>query len=567
MFSLYNLDCHEYIIKTYKSSAQFVHPIDKKNTVKLKGNLIITSYSLIFNTLDINSDYSINNCRTFPLRYNKNYKYNIVKFKFEDIPDKPKIVVVKDQELLKFKVLKTIEIISYLQELKIHEYDNDVFIDIESNYIEDVLKLIYDVYQRYNNSLTFEFKDTSRDIYLCNKNTFNNNNIIYNEFDYSTIESINEQIILNNELNCTIILPLVEVNCILVITNEKIYFQTILDIDTVEVKNKFCINIKNINELYKRFVKLSNNGLEIIASDIDNTVYNDSKLTLKNRYLLYFENTKSRNLVYKSIVNILYNFYFFDRNLNNKNNNNKKLEEEVLNNTSISIIGNNSETLNDNAQKNILNLDEKNEWTKEDKEYLDLLLFNNKLKTNIEIDELYKYTNSWVQGAISNYEYLTILNSAANRTKQDIYQYPVFPWVLKDYESKSLNLDDISVFRDLSLPVGAFNARRLKIFKQRYLEMNEPKYLYKSNYSRSIYIINYLFRILPHLSIKQNNGKYYHSNKIFNSIKTDWNICNNDYNCFKELIPEFFEEDVSFLINTLNLNLGYNSKEERLDVN
>lgn len=32
----------------------------------------------------------------------------------------------------------------------------------------------------------------------------------------------------------------------------------------------------------------------------------------------------------------------------------------------------------------------------------------------------------------------------------DISQYPVFPWVLADYTSDSINLEDPSVYRDLS---------------------------------------------------------------------------------------------------------------------
>ena len=47
------------------------------------------------------------------------------------------------------------------------------------------------------------------------------------------------------------------------------------------------------------------------------------------------------------------------------------------------------------------------------------------------------------------------LNQLAGRTHADLNQYPVFPWVLADYESATLNLADPAAFRDFSKPMGA----------------------------------------------------------------------------------------------------------------
>jgi hypothetical protein len=60
------------------------------------------------------------------------------------------------------------------------------------------------------------------------------------------------------------------------------------------------------------------------------------------------------------------------------------------------------------------------------------------------------------------------LNLLAGRTFNDITQYPVFPWVLADYTSETLDLSDDSVYRDLSKPVGALNPDRLAHLIQRY---------------------------------------------------------------------------------------------------
>lgn len=40
------------------------------------------------------------------------------------------------------------------------------------------------------------------------------------------------------------------------------------------------------------------------------------------------------------------------------------------------------------------------------------------------------------KGEISNFEYLMHLNTVAGRTYNDLMQYPVFPWVLADYQSE-----------------------------------------------------------------------------------------------------------------------------------
>ena len=46
----------------------------------------------------------------------------------------------------------------------------------------------------------------------------------------------------------------------------------------------------------------------------------------------------------------------------------------------------------------------------------------------------------WINGQISNYNYLMILNTMANRSFNDLSQYPIFPWIISDYSSKGKNL-------------------------------------------------------------------------------------------------------------------------------
>ena len=44
------------------------------------------------------------------------------------------------------------------------------------------------------------------------------------------------------------------------------------------------------------------------------------------------------------------------------------------------------------------------------------------------------------RGEISNFEYLMCVNTLAGRSYNDLMQYPVFPWVIADYDSQVVNL-------------------------------------------------------------------------------------------------------------------------------
>jgi len=182
-------------------------------------------------------------------------------------------------------------------------------------------------------------------------------------------------------------------------------------------------------------------------------------------------------------------------------------------------------------------------------------------QTNISIE---KYTNLWIDGSMSNYDYLIALNSAANRTRNDLSQYPVFPWVLSNYNSDELDLSNAENFRDLSKPIGGLNPKRLEMFIERYKQMPEPKFLYGTHYSNPGYVIGYLVRKYPQYMIKLHGGRFDHPDRLFNSIEIDWDICMNNHASLKELIPEFYEENPEFLNNNMDLDLGVTSKNEKI---
>jgi factor associated with neutral sphingomyelinase activation len=70
-------------------------------------------------------------------------------------------------------------------------------------------------------------------------------------------------------------------------------------------------------------------------------------------------------------------------------------------------------------------------------------------------------TRKWQQRELNNFDYIMQVNSWADRTTNDLAQYPVFPWILTDYRSSSIDLTDPKIYRDLSLPIGALNPKRL----------------------------------------------------------------------------------------------------------
>ena len=83
-----------------------------------------------------------------------------------------------------------------------------------------------------------------------------------------------------------------------------------------------------------------------------------------------------------------------------------------------------------------------------------------------------------------------------------VHRYPVFPWVIADYNSASIDLNNKDIYRDLTKPIGALNPERLNHLIQRYQGMSEPRYIYGTHYSAPGYVIGYLVRRHPQYMLK-----------------------------------------------------------------
>ena len=182
---------------------------------------------------------------------------------------------------------------------------------------------------------------------------------------------------------------------------------------------------------------------------------------------------------------------------------------------------------------------------------------NEKRKTVVKLSKKIK---DWSQWKINNFSFLMWMNFFANRSYNDISQYPIFPWILSNYDDPfkieslffesclfeansniSNNLSECSIndgkristastegteifedkkkkkkgeeeynYRDLKLPMGMLeineeSKKRKNDFIELYNTLKEDKdefegtkpYFYGTNYSNPIYICNFLMRLFP----------------------------------------------------------------------
>jgi Beige/BEACH domain/WD domain, G-beta repeat len=174
-----------------------------------------------------------------------------------------------------------------------------------------------------------------------------------------------------------------------------------------------------------------------------------------------------------------------------------------------------------------------------------------------------KLTELWRKRKISNFEYLMALNRMAGRSFNDLTQYPVFPWILADFQSEKIDLTDSRVYRDLSKPVGALNPDRLAQLLERYGELElfgfteAEKFLFGSHYSSPGIVLHFLIRLEPFTSmaIDLQSGRFDCPDRLFFDIADCWNGCLTSTSDMKELIPEFFCLPEMFL-NTNKFPLG-----------
>ena len=195
----------------------------------------------------------------------------------------------------------------------------------------------------------------------------------------------------------------------------------------------------------------------------------------------------------------------------------------------------------------------------------------------------------WIRWEISTFSLLNLMNIFASRSYNDINQYPVFPWIITEYNSKVLpNLDisnnnkaintannnftspekNISIIRPFNTPMGMLEINEeSKERKNNYIEDweisekdddKEDNYdRYRTHYSTSFYLTYYLLRLFPYSYIRiELQGKNFDDpNRLFNSLSDSFYGAVTQKSDLRELIPEFFCFPEIFY-NLNNLNLG-----------
>lgn len=169
---------------------------------------------------------------------------------------------------------------------------------------------------------------------------------------------------------------------------------------------------------------------------------------------------------------------------------------------------------------------------------------------------------AWKRRELTNYDYLLHLNKLSSRCFNDVFQYPVFPWVLSDYTSAELDLSASATFRDLGKPIGALSPDRLEMLRERaqFLdEAEERTYLYSTHYSSAGVVAYYLVRSHPEFQLCLQGGTLDVAERIMESIPQVWRSVTTNTSNFRELIPDFFNESFVALCGPPRLALGLHS--------
>ncbi|KAG0657654.1 hypothetical protein C6P46_006308 [Rhodotorula mucilaginosa] len=160
-------------------------------------------------------------------------------------------------------------------------------------------------------------------------------------------------------------------------------------------------------------------------------------------------------------------------------------------------------------------------------------------------------TQAWLRRRVSNFDFpadLMYLNTVAGRTYNDLTSYPVFPWILRDYDSEDIDLNDAATFRDLSKPMGCQDPGREAEFKERYsqlaaLDDGSVPFHYGTHYSSAMIATGYLIRLSPFTEayLDLQGGSFDHADRLFWSVARAWKSASSENRSdVRELTPEFF---------------------------
>ena len=191
-----------------------------------------------------------------------------------------------------------------------------------------------------------------------------------------------------------------------------------------------------------------------------------------------------------------------------------------------------------------------------------------KIPIQKEIDEveLNSLVSQWVSGQISNFKYLLKLNFISGRTWADFTQYPIFPWTLFDFESKSIDLYDPKYYRKLDYPLFAqSNEQRMacETYYESIKEVNNNPHHYPNYISNVGSTLYFLVRLEPFTNAEFDfqGGHLDAADRTFQSFKITSSLMTTPGSkSALELVPEFYfipemlENKNNIVFNTSPIN-------------
>ena len=199
-------------------------------------------------------------------------------------------------------------------------------------------------------------------------------------------------------------------------------------------------------------------------------------------------------------------------------------------------------------------------------------------------------TKLWKNKHLDTYDYLLYCNKYSSRSFNDLNQYYVFPWILKDftdlieinnkeeeiYEVKSKKIKKNKIdehikkllnnFRDLAYPVSAQEKRHRETKKEKYNDDDEKfKCHHGTHYATSSYVEYFLMRNEPFttLLVELQNYVQEDPNRLLMRLKDTIGIINSGYDN-RELIPEIYSK-IDLFINVNCCFYGYKKNMELVD--
>ena len=195
----------------------------------------------------------------------------------------------------------------------------------------------------------------------------------------------------------------------------------------------------------------------------------------------------------------------------------------------------------------------------------------------------------WKNKKLETYDYLLYCNKYSSRSFNDLNQYYIFPWILRDftnlteitekeeeiYEVKTKknknNVDEnikklLKNFRDLNYPVSAQEKQHRETKREKFNDEDEKfKCHHGTHYATSSYVDYFLMRNEPFttLLVELQNYVQEDPNRLLMRLKDTIAIINSGYDN-RELIPEIYSK-IDFFINVNCCFYGYKKNKELVD--